>query len=30
MGGDEPMASTTIVLSTLLSAATLALIVAWY
>jgi predicted permease len=30
MGGDEPMASTTIVLSTLLSAATLAWIVAWY
>ncbi len=30
MGGDEPMASTTIVLSTLLSAATLALIVASY
>ncbi|HYC72980.1 MAG TPA: AEC family transporter [Opitutaceae bacterium] len=30
MGGDEPMASTTIVLSTLISAATLAWIVAWY
>lgn len=30
MGGDEAMASTTIVLSTVLSAVTLALIVAWY
>ncbi len=30
MGGDEPMASTTIVLSTLLSAATLAVVVGWY
>lgn len=30
MGGDEPMASTTIVVSTLLSAATLAWIVGWY
>lgn len=30
MGGDEPMASTTIVVSTLLSAATLACAVAWY
>lgn len=30
MGGDEPMASTAIVLSTLLSAVTLALVVGWY